>query len=103
MTLQRPSFKILLTASTLFSVLAFGVPWIARFREDLLNWTVAAPITSWSAVICLILLVAALMLYRLRGAWPLIPFAASLYWPYVLFTIVSACARDRSLCPYPSN
>jgi hypothetical protein len=83
----------------LSSALAFGLPWIARFREDLVNLAVAATVASWSAVICLVLLVIALILYRFRGAWLLIPFAISLYWPSIFFAIISGCARDRTLCP----
>ncbi len=47
----------------------------------------------------LVLFVVGLFKFRKRGLWLLFGLPFVLFWPYVIFMIVSGCAHDIKACP----
>lgn len=49
--------------------------------------------------LCVVLAIVSLVMFRLRGAWAIVPVALAAYWPWVFYSITAACAADRTMCP----
>lgn len=73
-------FKQFLVASTVLATVSFIGPVVLFFVDKGLA-AQAFFVASWAAIACSVLLLTALVLFRFRGLWLVIPTVIALIWP----------------------
>jgi hypothetical protein len=81
-----------LLCSFLVAAVGFGVPWLTGSSA---YWS----LSTWLAFAWIVMILVALVILRWRGLLLLIGAPLALYYPFVAYWIISACAENINMCP----
>jgi hypothetical protein len=76
-------------ASLLVAAAAFTMPWI--FRRE--GFDLALKTSFWLAALWMLIVVATLVQYRLKGLWLVLSAPLALFWPALITMAVLGCAH----------
>lgn len=86
-------------ATSLVALIGFLTARMSVVDEHLVGAGTGVAVAFLCLGACVLLAIASLTMFRLRGAWAILPVAVAAYWPWVFFSISAACAANRAMCP----